>query len=129
MAKSKSLFAAACTFGRVGFGKESGSIGVKIPERAMPSDKRQLFISTTLDVVLSLDPDPASATLPGMEEAHDRIAIQVTTKRISVGDSDISLGLTFSKDQLTGEQAKLFAGQGGSLSVLKQVEGISEAAA
>jgi hypothetical protein len=125
MAKGKvsAIYSAACKFGRAGFGAHSGSIGCKIPEKAMPEECRHLFIGTTLEVLLSLNPEPQrSGTLPTMQDAFESVQLQVHAKRISVSDSEVGFSLNFDKSQMAGDTAKTFAGQGGSIVVLRQLE-------
>lgn len=120
--KTAHLFQAACKFGRAGFGAHTGSIGVTISEKAVPETKRHLFIGTTLEVSLSLDPEPGNQQLDGLDDAWEEVQLRVSAKRISVSDADVSFGLTFDKDLMTGDQAKRFAGKGGSIRVLSQVD-------
>lgn len=127
--KPAPLFQAACKFGRAGFGAHTGSIGVTISEKAVPEAKRHLFIGTTLEVSLSLDPEPGNQQLDGMDDAWEEVQLRVSAKRISVSDADVSFGLTFDKDLMTGDQAKRFAGKGGSIRVLQQIDSSSADAA
>jgi len=114
------LFSVGCMFGRAGIGAESGSISVKFPDGVLSDLNRSYFIQNTLLVTLSSDPTPPNAAqqrLPGMEEAHETRTLAVSARRISVGQNDVGVTLTFDKGHVSADFLSSIAARAGSLIV------------
>ena len=80
-----------------------------------------MFIGTTLDVLLSLDPEPTSRPLASMEDAFGQHRVTVTARTISINEQEVGFTLKFAKDAMPGEFLKELAGQNGSLIVLEKL--------
>ncbi len=114
------LFSVGCMFGRAGIGAESGSISVKFPDGVLSDSNRSYFIQNTLLVTLSSDPTPPSGgqqKLPGMEDSHEFRTLTVSARRISVGQNDVGVTLTFDKGHVSADFLSLIAARAGSLIV------------
>ena len=120
------MFAVSCTYGRGGFGKDSGSVGVRFGAEVLTPKNRVHFIQSTLLVTMSLNPYPpgqGTQPLPGVAEEYDERTMQVTCRRISLGGADMSVTLKFDKNAMDPEFLALLAGQSGSMIVHEIVAG------
>lgn len=125
---NKVLFAVSCTYGRGGFGKDSGSVGVRFGAEVLTPKNRVHFIQSTLLVTMSLNPYPpgqGTVQLPGTEEEYSERTMQVTCRRISLGGADMSVTLKFDKNAMDPEFLASLAGQSGSMIVHEIVSGDS----
>lgn len=114
------LFSVGCMFGRAGIGAESGSISVKFPDGVLSDENRAYFIQNTLLVTLSSDPTPPNSRqlrLPGIEEQHESKTLTVSARRISVGQNDVGVTLSFEKNHVSADFLSLIAARAGSLVV------------
>lgn len=126
---TKVLFAVSCTYGRGGFGKDSGSVGVRFGAEVLNAKNRVHFIQSTLSVTMSLNPYPpgqGTGQLPGAEEEYSERTMQVTCRRISLGGADMSVTLKFDKGSMDPEFLASLAGQSGSMIVHEIVSGDSQ---
>lgn len=120
------MFAVSCTYGRGGFGKDSGSVGVRFGAEVLTAQNRVHFIQSTLLVTMSLNPYPPNQgprMLPGAEEEYSERTMQVTCRRISLGGADMSVTLKFDKNAMDPEFLASLAGQSGSMIVHEIVAG------
>lgn len=120
------MFAVSCTYGRGGFGKDSGSVGVRFGAEVLTPKNRVHFIQSTLLVTMSLNPYPpgqGTRTLPGAEEEYSERTMQVTCRRISLGGADMSVTLKFDKNAMDPDFLASLAGQSGSMIVHEIVAG------
>jgi hypothetical protein len=114
------LFSVGCMFGRAGIGAESGSISVKFPDGVLSDFNRGYFIQNTLLVTLSSNPTPPNSrerALPGTEDEFETRTLTVSARRISVGQNDVGVTLTFDKGHVSADFLSLIAARSGSLIV------------
>lgn len=120
------MFSVGCMFGRAGFGAESGSVSVKFPDGVLSSANQSVFIQNNLLVTISTNPTPPGGpqqSLPGMEDSHDQRTLQVSAKRISVGENDVSVTLKFEKKAVSADFLSEIAARAGSLIVHEILSG------
>lgn len=118
--KEPVMFSVGCMFGRAGFGAESGSVSVKFPDGVLSASNQSVFIQNKLRVTISTNPTPpgsAQQSLPGMEDSHEQRTLQVSAKRISVGENDVSVTLKFDKKDVSADFLSEVAARAGSLIV------------
>lgn len=87
-----------CTFGTVGFGKDTARIGIKVERSQLPLESAdELLCGMRLTGKLTADvADPDQKQLPGMEGSHDSVAGTFDVKSISLKPDEIGFGATFS---------------------------------
>jgi hypothetical protein len=127
--KQPVLFSVGCMFGRAGFGAESGSVSVKFPDGVLSASNQSVFIQNNLLVTISTNPTPPGAaqqSLPGMDDAHEQRTLQVSAKRISVGENDVSVTLKFEKKAVSADFLSTIAARAGSLIVHEILSGDAE---
>jgi len=123
------MFSVGCMFGRAGFGAESGSVSVKFPDGVLSASNQSVFIQNNLLVTISSNPVPPGGpqqTLPGMEDNHSQRTLQVSAKRISVGENDVSVTLKFEKKAVSADFLSEIAARAGSLIVHEILSGDAE---
>lgn len=123
------MFSVGCMFGRAGFGAESGSVSVKFPDGVLSANNQSVFIQNNLLVTISSNPVPPGGpqqTLPGMEDNHSQRTLQVSAKRISVGENDVSVTLKFEKKAVSADFLSEIAARAGSLIVHEILSGDAE---
>ena len=123
------MFSVGCNFGRAGFGAESGSVSVKFPDGVLSASNQGVFIQNKLKVTISTNPTPpggAQQSLPGMEDTHEQRTLQVSAKRISVGENDVSVTLSFDKKHVSADFLSTIAARAGSLIVHEILSGDAE---
>jgi len=94
----KTVLNIPCSFGTVGFGKESCRIGIKVERSDLPLEcADELLCGMRLTGRLTADKsDPDQLQLPGMEGSHDSVAGTFDVKSISLKPDEIGFGATFS---------------------------------
>ena len=125
------MFSVGCMFGRAGFGAESGSVSVKFPDGVLSAGNQSVFIQNNLLVTISTNPTPPGGpqqSLPGMQEedAHEQRTLQVSAKRISIGENDVSVTLKFDKKAVSADFLSTIAARAGSLIVHEILSGDGE---
>lgn len=87
-----------CSFGTVGFGKDTARIGIKVAREQLGLDQAdELLCGMRLTGKLTADKsDPDQMQLPGMEGSHDSVAGTFDVKSISLKPDEIGFGATFS---------------------------------
>jgi hypothetical protein len=127
--KRPMMFSVGCMFGRAGFGAESGSVSVKFPDGVLSAGNQSVFIQNNLCVTISTNPTPPGSpqqSLPGMEDSHEQRTLQVSAKRISVGENDVSVTLKFEKKAVSADFLSMIAARAGSLIVHEILSGDGE---
>ena len=127
--KRPMMFSVGCMFGRAGFGAESGSVSVKFPDGVLSAGNQSVFIQNNLCVTISTNPTPPGSpqqSLPGMEDSHEQRTLQVSAKRISVGENDVSVTLKFDKKAVSADFLSMIAARAGSLIVHEILSGDGE---
>jgi hypothetical protein len=127
--KRPMMFSVGCMFGRAGFGAESGSVSVKFPDGVLSAGNQSVFIQNNLCVTISTNPTPPGGpqqSLPGMEDSHEQRTLQVSAKRISVGQNDVGVTLKFDKKAVSADFLSMIAARAGSLIVHEILSGDGE---
>ena len=117
----KSLFKAAVKFGGGSFGKNTASIGCKIPTAVCSAKLRdEFFVNATLRVILSLDPrTDDQPILEGMESEFRVIELTVKVNSHSINDSDIGFKMSFGKTDMPADFLQELSHANGSVYILK----------
>lgn len=119
--KVKALYRAAVRFGGGSYGKNSASLGCKIPVAVCgPKMRDEYFVNAKLRVILSLDPKTDDApVLAGMEDEFPSIELDVKVNQHSINNSDVGFSMAFGKSDVPAEFFRSISHAAGSLYVLK----------
>lgn len=87
-----------CSFGSVGFGKDTARIGIKVSREQLGLERAdELLCGMRLTGKLTADKtDPDQMQLPGMEGTHESVSGSFDVKSISLKPDEIGFGATFS---------------------------------
>ena len=119
----KPEFSCAVKFGGPSFGVETAGIGITIADANIPERRRHLFIQRQLLIRLSTDPNPPQQRmLEGMEDPYEYREGICKCNRISVGESEVTARLKFSRNAIDPMFLVGLAGTTGSIQVMKVME-------
>lgn len=118
--KVKPLFKAAAKFATGSFGKNTASLGCKIPTAICSSKLRdEYFVNATLRVIISLDPKTDDQpVLGGMEDEFAVVELTVKVNQHSINDSDITFSMSFGKNDMNAEFLQTISHANGSIYIL-----------
>ena len=94
----KQVLNVPCSFGTVGFGKDTARIGIKVSREQLGLERAdELLCGMRLTGKLTADKtDPDQMQLPGMEGSHESVSGSFDVKSISLKPDEIGFGATFS---------------------------------
>lgn len=121
---AKPVFVAQVRYGGASFGTETASLGIKMPESAVRTEKhRGFFIKKQLKVILSTDPNPPDqASLPGMDEPYEKVTVIATVNSIAMNDSEVTSRLKMQKNAVRPEFLSQLPGTQGTIRIMEIME-------